>query len=86
MYGIGVAAKLSGVHAETIRMWERRHSLPRPQRSEGGHRQYSDRDIALLRAIKRLLDGGARIGSVVEMQEEDILSAAAGLADVREGD
>lgn len=86
MYGIGAAAKLSGVHAETIRMWERRHSLPRPQRSEGGHRQYSDRDIALLRAIKRLLDGGARIGSVVEMDEDEILSAAAGLNDTREGD
>ena len=85
MYGIGAAARLSGVHAETIRMWERRHNLPSPQRSEGGHRQYSERDVALVRAIKRLLDGGARIGSVAEMSEDEIFSAAAGLADAREG-
>ncbi len=48
-YPIGVAATLSGLPVDVIRVWERRYGLPSPARTVGGHRLYSPRDVALLR-------------------------------------
>jgi MerR family mercuric resistance operon transcriptional regulator len=71
---IGTLAKRTGVNIETIRFYERIGILPKPPRSEGGHRIY-DRDhlkrltfvrrsrelgfsLAEVRALLRLVDGG----------------------------
>ena len=37
-YRSGVAARLSGLHPETLRVWERRYAIVGPQRSDGGQR------------------------------------------------
>jgi DNA-binding transcriptional MerR regulator len=76
MYSIGAAARLSGVPAETIRIWERRYQVLHPQRSAGGHRQYSESDVALLRALRVLTAAGVRIGSLADRSSDDILRAA----------
>lgn len=76
MYSIGLASRLSGVAPETIRVWERRYQLPQPGRSAGGHRQYSEDDVELLRALKSLTDAGARIGTLAQQPREEILRAA----------
>ncbi|WP_300005270.1 MerR family transcriptional regulator [uncultured Cedecea sp.] len=44
-YSIGEFAKLCGINATTLRAWQRRYGLLKPQRSDGGHRLYSDDDI-----------------------------------------
>ena len=44
LYVISVAAELSGVHPQTLRMYERK-GLLQPKRTEGRARRYSDRDI-----------------------------------------
>ena len=44
-YSIGEFARLSGITATTLRAWQRRYGLLKPQRTEGGHRQYSDEDV-----------------------------------------
>ncbi|HLH65045.1 MAG TPA: MerR family DNA-binding transcriptional regulator [Solirubrobacteraceae bacterium] len=44
------AAAMLGVSPNTLRSWERRHGFPRPQRSAGGHRQYSLSEIEALRS------------------------------------
>ena len=44
-YSIGELARLSGITATTLRAWQRRYGLLKPQRTEGGHRQYSDEDV-----------------------------------------
>lgn len=80
MYAIGVTSRLSGVPAETIRIWERRYGLPCPERSAGGHRLYSDGDVELLRAIKHLVDQGVRPGSLHGMSQDEILRLAFGAA------
>jgi MerR family transcriptional regulator/heat shock protein HspR len=48
-----VAAQLSGLHAQTLRSYDRL-GLVSPGRSAGGGRRYSARDIALLREVQRL--------------------------------
>ena len=52
-YKIAEAARLSGVSASTLRLWET-HELLVPHRSESGQRQYTDKDIAALKRISWL--------------------------------
>jgi DNA-binding transcriptional MerR regulator len=61
IHTIHAAAEMTGVPAVTLRMWERRYGVVRPQRSPGNYRLYSDRDIALLRWLKHEVDGGTPI-------------------------
>lgn len=53
VFVISVAASLSGLHAQTLRSYDRL-GLVSPGRSPGGGRRYSARDIALLREVQRL--------------------------------
>ncbi|MGQ9927155.1 MAG: heat shock protein transcriptional repressor HspR [Chloroflexaceae bacterium] len=54
-YTIKVAARLTGMHEQSLRMYERR-GLVRPARSKGNIRRYSDADVEQIRFIKRLVD------------------------------
>jgi MerR family transcriptional regulator/heat shock protein HspR len=53
LYVISVAAQILHVHPQTLRLYER-EGLIEPQRSRGGIRLYSERDIERVRAIQRL--------------------------------
>jgi MerR family transcriptional regulator/heat shock protein HspR len=53
VYIISVAAELSGVHPQTLRIYERK-GLLQPARTSGNTRRYSEKDIARLREIQRL--------------------------------
>jgi len=53
IFVISVAAELAGLHAQTLRSYDRL-GLVSPGRSSGGGRRYSARDIALLREVQRL--------------------------------
>jgi MerR family transcriptional regulator/heat shock protein HspR len=55
VYVISVAARMIGVHAQTLRTYER-EGLLAPQRSAGGVRMYSEADIDRLRTIRRLVN------------------------------
>ena len=50
---ISVAAELSGLHAQTLRTYDRL-GIVSPARTRGGGRRYSLRDVALLREVQRL--------------------------------
>jgi MerR family transcriptional regulator/heat shock protein HspR len=50
---ISVAAELAGMHAQTLRTYDRL-GLVSPRRSSGGGRRYSQRDVDLLREVQRL--------------------------------
>jgi MerR family transcriptional regulator/heat shock protein HspR len=50
---ISVAAELAGMHAQTLRQYDRL-GLVTPGRTGGGGRRYSARDVALLREVQRL--------------------------------
>ncbi|MCK2236456.1 MULTISPECIES: heat shock protein transcriptional repressor HspR [unclassified Crossiella] len=53
VFVISVAAQLSGLHAQTLRTYDRL-GLVSPGRTAGGGRRYSARDIALLKEVQRL--------------------------------
>jgi len=57
LYIISVAAELAGVHPQTLRIYERK-GLIQPQRTVGGSRRYSEREVALLRRIQELTARG----------------------------
>ena len=54
-YVISVAARMLGVHAQTLRYYERAGMIE-PSRSAGNRRLYSTEDIDRLRRIKTLID------------------------------
>ncbi|HET7762738.1 MAG TPA: helix-turn-helix transcriptional regulator [Phycicoccus sp.] len=53
VFVISVAAELAGMHAQTLRQYDRL-GLVTPSRTKGGGRRYSQRDVALLREVQRL--------------------------------
>jgi DNA-binding transcriptional MerR regulator/methylmalonyl-CoA mutase cobalamin-binding subunit len=58
MYTIKQAAQRSGVSSASLRAWERRYGVVRPQRTESGYRLYDDDAIATLTAMRRLVEAG----------------------------
>ncbi len=53
VFVISVAAQLAGMHAQTLRQYDRL-GLVSPSRTRGGGRRYSARDVSLLREVQRL--------------------------------
>jgi DNA-binding transcriptional MerR regulator len=47
-----------GIAAATVRNWEERYGLVKPERSPGGHRLYSRKQVEQLRFVKEQLDAG----------------------------
>ena len=66
---ISVAAQLAGMHAQTLRTYDRL-GLVTPLRSSGGGRRYSARDVALLREVQRLSqDEGVNLAGIKRIIE-----------------
>jgi MerR family transcriptional regulator, heat shock protein HspR len=66
---ISVAAELSGMHAQTLRTYDRL-GLVIPRRSSGGGRRYSQRDVELLREVQRLSqDEGVNLAGIKRIIE-----------------
>jgi DNA-binding transcriptional MerR regulator len=73
-YPIGVVSKLTGIQPTTLRIWERRYAVVRPDRSNGRNRLYSDIDIRRLALIKTLVDAGHPISAVAPLTDEQLQS------------
>ena len=71
-YSIRVTSRLTSIELDTLRMWERRYGFPRPERTSGGSRVYSEADVEALKLIKRALDQGYRPGEVVGKPREEL--------------
>lgn len=69
-YNLSYVIRVTGLKADTIRTWERRYGLPTPKRTPGGHRLYSQRDIAILQWLTARLDEGMRISAAVALWRE----------------
>jgi DNA-binding transcriptional MerR regulator len=55
---IGELSRRTGIGADTLRAWERRYGLLRPERSAGGFRLYGRGDEERVRAMKALIESG----------------------------
>lgn len=74
VFVISVAAELAGMHAQTLRTYDRL-GLVTPQRTRGGGRRYSRDDVELLRTVQHLsqVEGVnlAGIKSIIELKKEN---------------
>jgi MerR family transcriptional regulator, heat shock protein HspR len=66
LYGISVAAELTGVSPQMLRVYENRGLLD-PQRTEGGTRRYSGHDIDRINQIMTLLASGLNLAGVAQV-------------------
>ena len=66
LYGISVAAELTGVNAPMLRAYESK-GLIQPHRTEGGTRRYSEADLASVDRITTLLAAGLNLAGVQEV-------------------
>ncbi|MCV7386991.1 MerR family transcriptional regulator [Mycolicibacterium porcinum] len=66
VYGISVAAELSGIDPQTLRLYERRGLLT-PARTDGGTRRYSDDDLDRLQRIADLVADGVNIAGIAQI-------------------
>lgn len=64
LYTIGEVAMLCDINPVTLRAWQRRYGLFKPQRTEGGQRLFTDADIDRIREIKRWIDTGVQVSKV----------------------
>jgi len=90
---ISAAARLAGMHPQTLRQYDRM-GLVQPGRASGGGRRYSARDVALLREIQRLSqDDGVNLAGVkrvIELEQltyelqQRLAEAEAELAELRQ--
>jgi len=73
-YKMGTIARLTGLNAALLRAWERRYDLLEPERTEGGHRLYTEEDLQVLLQVKERIDEGASIGEVARQGRRDLLT------------
>ncbi len=66
VYGISVAAELSGINEQSLRLYER-HGLLTPARSSGGTRRYSADDLVRLRRISELVAAGVNLAGIARI-------------------
>lgn len=72
MYRIGAVSRLTGISADTLRIWERRYQVVEPQRTEKGGRLYSQEDVNRLTMIKTLVDQGHAISTVANLDSTEL--------------
>lgn len=84
VYGISVAAELSGVPVQSLRLYER-HGLLTPDRSDGGTRRYSADDLARLQRISALVEAGVNLNGIARILglEDDNAALSATNTDLR---
>jgi MerR family transcriptional regulator/heat shock protein HspR len=68
VYVISVAAELTGMHPQTLRVYERKGLLD-PSRTSGGSRRFSERDLERLRHIQELTSTGLNLEGVRRVLE-----------------
>lgn len=72
---IGELARRTGVNPVTLRAWERRYGLLKPQRTAKGHRLYSIAQVERVEAILAWLQRGASVGQVRELLDKPASTA-----------
>ncbi|WP_342324448.1 HTH-type transcriptional regulator MlrA [Kosakonia sp. BYX6] len=71
LYTIGEVALLCDINPVTLRAWQRRYGLLKPQRTDGGHRLFTEADIDRIREIQRWIDTGVQVSKVQSLLAND---------------
>jgi MerR family transcriptional regulator, light-induced transcriptional regulator len=73
---IGDLVERTGVSEGTLRMWERRHAFPAPERLPSGHRRYHESDVELVQQVLRERAGGLSLAVAIARTLESADGAA----------
>jgi DNA-binding transcriptional MerR regulator len=67
--GLNIAAlsRRTGVAPDTLRKWEQRYAILQPERTAGGQRRYTERDVARVEWLRARLAEGYRIGEAARL-------------------
>jgi len=76
-YPIQLVARLTGLSAHVIRIWEQRYRAVEPHRTPGNRRLYSQRDIERLNLLRDVTNAGHSIGQVASLPTEKLRKLAA---------
>ena len=71
VYIISVAAELTGVHPQTLRVYERK-GLVAPARTGGMSRRYSEADLERIRRVQELTNDGLNLAGVARVLELEV--------------
>lgn len=67
IYNLKAVVQETGLKPDTLRAWERRYGLPTPQRTDSGHRLYSQRDIDIVKWLIERQEEGLTIRRAVDL-------------------
>ncbi len=70
IFNLKAVLQQTGLKADTLRAWERRYGLPTPERSPGGHRLYSQRDIHAVKWLMARQREGLSISRAVDLWQQ----------------
>jgi DNA-binding transcriptional MerR regulator/methylmalonyl-CoA mutase cobalamin-binding subunit len=71
-YLIKTVSKRSGLKSDLVRAWERRYQAVNPSRTSGGHRVYTDQDIARLKLLNQATSNGHSISQIAQLSLDDL--------------
>src|SRR5271165_47517 len=82
-YSIRVVSRLTGLSADTLRMWERRYGFPEAERANSGVRLYARGDIERLTLVARALKLGYRVSEAISLDVRSLQNRLAHSTHVR---
>lgn len=71
-YKIKDIETLTGIKAHTLRIWEKRYSIPQPERTETKIRTYSDQDLTQLLNVSLLNKSGMKISHIAHLDRQQL--------------
>ena len=80
IYSISAVERMVGVPAATLRNWEERYGLIRPERSGGGHRLYTRDEVEQLRFLAAQLEQGLQPAEAHRLLRERLAEGPSGAA------
>ncbi|MBE2200643.1 MAG: MerR family transcriptional regulator [Anaerolinea sp.] len=69
-FNMKVVIQETGIKPDTLRAWERRYGLPEPNRTQGGHRLYSQYDIDMLKWLLTRQKEGMSISHATRLWQQ----------------
>ncbi|MDQ3033859.1 MAG: MerR family transcriptional regulator [Myxococcota bacterium] len=76
-YPMRIVTRMTGLTADTIRVWERRYGAVRPERTAGNVRRYSSAEIRRLTLLREAISRGHAIGEIGALPDEELEQLAA---------
>jgi methanogenic corrinoid protein MtbC1 len=71
VYNTRAVVQRTGVPADTFRAWERRYGIPKPERTAGNQRLYSERDVSVISWLRDQTRRGLTISQAVALYRSD---------------